>query len=113
MTRGVIKTGRRSEVYPDADIILSGHIHESWTMRRARMRLSEQNRIYYDEVLHIQHPSYKGRLIGRGRENSVPDLCGDWEREREFAPQPAGAVWLRFSYPSKERGLVVEVEQAR
>jgi hypothetical protein len=85
VTKGVIKTARRAVYLPDADVVLSGHSHESWVVPIARRRVTEAGRMRLDECLHVQIPSYKNE----------PMLSG-WEAEKEFAPQTCGAYWLIF-----------------
>lgn len=93
VTKGVIKTNRRAVVYPDANIVLSGHTHEAYCVPIARERISETCHVFGDDQLHVQVMSYKSATVGRG---------AGWEVEKEFAAQPVGAYWLEFWH---DRGL--------
>lgn len=94
VTKGVIKTNRRAVVYPDANIILSGHSHEQWIVPISRYRLNARGNEFRDEQLHVQIPSYKDDVTG--------EIMG-WAVEKEMAPKPTGAIWLKFWY---EEGVV-------
>jgi len=89
VTKGVIRTARRSVYLPDAHIILSGHNHNAWAVYTERLRLSDQGKAYEDEQLHIQLPGYKGR--------------GGHEKRNERPPKPIGAYWLNFKREGRER----------
>lgn len=87
VTRGVISTNRRAVYLPDANVVLSGHIHSGWQVPIPRERLTDQGSVYVDEQMHISVPTYK-----RGARRS------GWEAEKGFAPTPIGAVWMRLYY---------------
>ena len=67
VTRGVIKTNRRSVVFPDADIFLSGHIHERWAMEIPRIRLTEQGEGVQGRTGPPLHTDLQGRNHESGR----------------------------------------------
>lgn len=92
VTRGVLEASRRATYLPDADIIVSGHIHESWLMAIPRVRLREDGFLYQDEQSHICLPTYKEEY-GEGQ--------GGFHIEKGRPPKPLGAVWLTFN---KEKG---------
>lgn len=96
VTKGVIKTNRRAVVFPDANIIISGHTHEAFCLPLARERLSMAGKIYSDNQLHVQIPSYKDSTTGIG---------SGWEIEKEFPTKPVGAYWLRFFYDRSTRKI--------
>ena len=87
VTRGVPETSRRAVYLPDADVVLSSHIHHEWTMPIQRMRITTDGKVYQDEQMHIQLPTYK---------DSYKDghSFGNWEVERGMAPRTKGAVWM-------------------
>ena len=104
VTRGVIQSNRRAVYVPDAEIVVSGHIHEEWQVPIQRMRISNLGNVYQDEQMHIQVPSYK---------DSYKDgySYGEWAIERGMAPKPVGAVWLKLYL--KGDTLVYDVERAK
>ncbi len=86
VTRGVIQTNRKAVYLPDAQICVSGHIHESWQVSIPRERVNHLGKIYLDEQEHICLPTYKEEY-----------LAGEnYHRERGRPPKPLGAWFLRF-----------------
>lgn len=89
VTKGILQTGRRSVFLPDADIILSGHIHESWCFPLYRARLSQKDREYMDKQLHIQLPTYKDEFFGKQ---------SNFHHINSRPPKPIGGWWLKFYF---------------
>jgi hypothetical protein len=93
VTRGTIQTSRIAVFTPDADIVLTGHTHDSWTLPIQRQRISNRGKIYHDEQYHVRVAGYK-------------DAWGDgshgWEVEKMLGPKPKDAAWLRFYFENKE-----------
>lgn len=104
VTKGVIKTNRRAVVLPDADIIISGHIHESWYMEIARTRLNNQGREYLDDQLHLSIPTYKDEFSGQEYGFMV---------EQEASPKPLGAWWIRFFFDNIDKRVKYEFTRAK
>ncbi len=102
VTRGVIQTNRRAVYNPDADIIITGHIHEEWEVPITRSRLGDDGEQYDDEQLHIQVPTYK---------NEYRDGSAGWSVERGMPPKPVGATWLTFR--KEKAGARIEVIRSR
>jgi len=88
MSFGTLNVKRRASVMPDADIVVSGHIHNKFVVEMARERITSQGRIYLDKQLHVQVGSYKEEY-GTGSKG--------WHVERGAPPKPLGGFWLRFS----------------
>jgi len=108
MTHGVLNTRRRQSYLPDADIVWSGHTHDSWSVRLARARLSRNGTVHLDDVHHVSTPGYK---------DEFSPLSG-WHIERGAPPKPIGAAWLRLSIeqrqqPNRHRRLKIEITEAR
>jgi len=88
VTGGVIDAHRRGLYYPDADIMVSGHNHNSWMVEYARQRVSRKTgTLYHDIQTHVKAPSYK---------NGFGDGFSSWEATRGMPPKPEGAYWIRF-----------------
>jgi hypothetical protein len=96
VTKGTIQTNRRAVYLPDAKFVVGGHIHEEWMLTIPRVRLSEAGKVYLDEQIHIQLPTYKQEF----------DLAGGYHVENGRPPKPLGGVWLRFYYDVSQRGRV-------
>jgi hypothetical protein len=87
VTKGVIGANRMGVTHPDANIICTGHTHDSWFLPNARARITASGREYIDEQLHIKIPTYKN-------EYGVKDSGFHMEKGRP--PKPLGAVWIKF-----------------
>ena len=84
MSHGVLATRRMQSYLPDADIVWSGHTHDSWQVRLGRIRLSRYGTPHLDSVHHIRTAGYKDEFSPRE----------GWHIERGGPPKPIGAVWL-------------------
>lgn len=104
VTKGVLRTSRRSVYLPDADIVCTGHIHEQWVFPITRARLSSTGREYTDEQVHIQIPTYKEEFLGEDN---------DFHHEKEGPPKPIGAWWLRFYWSTTQQRIVFDTVRAK
>jgi UDP-2,3-diacylglucosamine pyrophosphatase LpxH len=95
-TKGVPMAMRRAVYVPDADIVATGHIHESWMLRLPRVRVSASGKTYFDEQLHLQLPTFK----------QEHDLKGGYHVEKGRPPKPLGGWWLDFSSDIREHGRI-------
>lgn len=89
VTRGTIQTNRIAVFTPDADVVLTGHTHDSWMLPIRRQRLSTHGTVYHDEQYHVRCAGYK---------DAWGDGSAGWEVEKMLGPKPKDAAWLRFSY---------------
>lgn len=95
VTKGVIQAQRRAVYLPDANICVSGHIHEAWQMVIPRERISSRGKPYLDNQIHISLPTYKEEYLpGEG-----------WHIETGKPPKPLGAWWVKFTYNSKHEKI--------
>ena len=88
VSKGVLQTARRAVYLPDAQFVLSGHIHEQWQMILSRERINKSGVPYLDEQIHLQLPTYKDEFSGDG---------DGWWHETGKAPRPLGAWILDLS----------------
>lgn len=88
ISKGTNHVGRRAAAYPDADIIVTGHTHECWSMPHAMERLTRGGNVYKQVQWHVQIPSLKDET--RGKKGS------GWAVEKGFTPQVNGYGWLKF-----------------
>jgi hypothetical protein len=87
VTKGTIQSNRQAVFLPDADIVVNGHIHESWVLAIPRERLSDAGVVYQDLQFHVRTATYK---------NDYGNGSSGWHIETGKPPKPRGAVWLRF-----------------
>lgn len=96
VTKGVIGTARRAVYLPDADVVVTGHIHEAWQLELVRYRLSDGGMERKDSQLHIQLPTYKDEAM----------VGGGYHIEKGRPPKPMGGWWLEFGYDRTRPGEV-------
>lgn len=86
MSFGSLKVRRRGSYITAADICVSGHIHEGWSIPLVRQVVTGRS---VDRHLqwHIQVPSYKDELTSASH---------GWSVAKEFPPAPFGCFWLQI-----------------
>ena len=104
VTKGIIKTNRRSVWLPDANIIVSGHIHEAWLFPIPRSRITDHGNEYMDKQVHIQLPTYKDEFFGASTNS---------HHKQERPPKPLGAWWLRFFFDRGELSGRIKFEASQ
>lgn len=87
VTQDAIQHQRRSVYLPDADIVVSGHTHDSWVKEISRVRLTPTGNLVSDIQTHIKLPTYK---------DEYEDGFAGWHVETGKPPKPLGAYWIRF-----------------
>lgn len=99
VTHGAIQRNRRSVMYPDADIVLTGHIHYAWYMTEKRERVNLAGNVRTDLQHHITVPGYKDEYL---------DGHDGYHVERQRSPRPVGACWLLLEYDAarERRGII-------
>ena len=104
VTRGTIQTNRIAVWCPDADIVLTGHTHDEWSVTIPRMRCSKMGVVSQDEQLHVRCPGYK-------------DAWGDsdhgWEVEKMLGPKAIGSAWLRFWWDWRNMAVRYDTVRAK
>jgi hypothetical protein len=90
VTKGIIQTNRRAS-FIDADIIVGGHIHESWSLDLCRVGLGLHGEEQVKDQLHLCIPTYKEEFT---------DQADGFHHEKEGPPKPLGAWWLILNYDS-------------
>lgn len=91
VTRGVIQSNRQAVYVSDADIVATGHVHESWQVAVQRIRLNHRDQISHERQTHVKIAGYKEEYISG---------YGGWHVETGKPPKPTGAWWLRIFQPS-------------
>ena len=106
-TRGIGMSARKSQYLPDAQLVISGHIHESWKLDLVRYRLSTQNNTFLDEQTHLLLPTYKQEYDG----------FEGWHVTTGKPPKPIGAYWLRLFVPRtfkrEDKRILHEITRAQ
>lgn len=94
VTRGVIQTNRQAVYVADADFVVTGHTHDSFSLPIQRIKLNHHDIIEQFRQTHIKIGGYKEEFT---------DGYGGWHVERGGPPKPTGAYWIRF-YRAKSDG---------
>jgi hypothetical protein len=88
VTKGVIQTNRRAVFLPDADVVVTGHIHEQWLVTMVRERVNRTGTISLSNQYHVSVPTYKEEY-NKG--------VGGFHIERGRPPKPIGCVWMKLT----------------
>lgn len=86
VTRGVIGTNRRAVYLPDAQTVVTGHIHENWLVTIERERIDRTGRAYIDTQTHL--------CVGTAKEERLQGIGYHVERGRP--PKPLRWWWQEF-----------------
>ena len=97
VTKGVIQTNRRAVYLPDAQVIISGHIHEEWIVTLCRERLTQRGRIYLDEQVHLCSGTYK---------QEYDPVKSSWHSQMGRPPKPVGGTWLEMTVSREMDGVL-------
>jgi hypothetical protein len=105
VTRGTIQTSRMAVYLADADIVWTGHTHDSWEMAISRVKLNQDcTAVEHFRQEHIRTSGYK---------EDFRDGHGGWHIERGMPPKPIGAKWLRFYWPKSTDAPMFDVIEAK
>jgi hypothetical protein len=86
VTKGLIQSQRQAVFLPDADIVVSGHVHEQYTIPFTRERLLDSGKVTIQDQWHVRTPTYK---------DEYKDGYGGWHIETGKPPKPVGAYWMK------------------
>jgi hypothetical protein len=95
VTKGVIQTNRRAASI-DADIFVSGHIHEATLVENVVVTLLDSGRVHLATQTHVTCPTYKQEYL----------MDGGFHIEKGRPPKPLGGWWLVFYYDETQLGNV-------
>lgn len=91
-TKGTIKHGKRAQYLPQADIFVSGHIHERWSVTNVQEQISMHGKRTLKDQTHLCLPTYKQEYDPAGY---------DFHNLNERPPKPLGGCWLRLYIDNK------------
>jgi hypothetical protein len=92
MSFDTLKVRRAAAVTPDADVVVSGHVHKQWVMPLARERLVMDQRgprVVSDIQWHIRTGTYKDEFA---------DGFAGFHVEQGRTPEIMGAVWMKLKF---------------
>jgi hypothetical protein len=88
VTKGVIQSQRQAVMFPDADIVVSGHVHEDYIISYGRERFTEKGKVKLEDQIHVRTPTYK---------DEYKDGYSGWHIETGKGPKPIGAYWMKVT----------------
>ena len=97
VTKGTIQTARQQNYVRNADILVNGHIHNSWFFPIEGIELSQKMKVRHVRTMHVRTPGYK---------EEYDDGYGGWHIERGGAPKPNGSALFDFHLDRKRRDKV-------
>lgn len=87
VTQDMIQAQRQRGYIEGADIMLSGHTHDSWATDTIKLRINAMGNVERRPLSQIKLPTYVD-LYGDGKEG--------WQHTTGKVPKPLGAYWVRF-----------------
>lgn len=103
VTQDMIQGQRQRAYIEGADVMLSGHTHDSWSMDCVKVRLNHNGQVERKPLLQAKLPTYL-------QDYEQPD---GWSHETGKPPKPLGAYWLRLWFAGHKSGLEYELTRAR
>jgi len=88
VTKGVIQTNRRAVFVADADLVVSGHIHEAWMLEVPKERINQNHVPVLETQVHLQLPTYKEEYMAHE----------GYHIEKGGPPKPLGAWAVHFEF---------------
>lgn len=90
VTKGALSVTRHASIFPDADVIISGHTHDAWIMSHPRYVMNyKKNCVEVKKQWHIKTGTYKEEFEkGTG-----------WAVEKIAMPKHLGSCWMRVYVP--------------
>jgi hypothetical protein len=95
VTKGVIQTNRRAVYLPDADVVVTGHIHEQWMVTLTQERVNKAGTVQLKNQYHVCVPTYK---------DEWNNGAGGFHVERGRPPKPVGCVWMKLTHRLISKG---------
>lgn len=103
VTLDTIQGQRQTAYVENADVMVTGHTHDSWAIERTKIRLNDAGVVEHRPVWQVKVPTYKDEY-GSG--------VGGWHVQTGKPPKPTGAYWLRFYMSNDEIHTEITKAQA-
>ncbi len=104
ITKGTIAAQRRQATFHGFSLVLSGHIHQKFSLPEVVVRLNESTgRIEEHPMEHIQVGSYK--------RDFRTDGTATWHMMKSGKPKPIGGYWLTFRPAPGGKGIFWQTEK--
>jgi predicted phosphodiesterase len=102
ITKGALSVARHASIFPNADVVMSGHTHDGWIMTHPRYIMNQHTgTVEVKKQYHIKTGTYKEEFeSGQG-----------WAVEKIGMPKHLGSCWMKV-YLSKN-GIELEFTLTR
>lgn len=89
ITKGTLSVVRHSSIFPQADVVMSGHTHDGWIVPHQQFSLNaNKKKVEIRKQWHIKTGTYKEEFeSGKG-----------WAVEKLAMPKYLGSCWMKVSY---------------
>lgn len=99
VTKGALSVMRYAAIFPDADIVFSGHTHDSWIMTQPRYKMrSNRDKVEVEKQWHVKTGTYKEEF----------DKGVGWAIEKIGIPKHLGGAFVKFNY-IKDNPITFEI----
>lgn len=103
ITKGALAVSRHASIFPDADVIISGHTHDGWIMTHNRYIMNQYKGIVeVKKQWHIKTGTYKEEF----------DKGIGWAVEKIGMPKHLGSCWMKVYY-NKNNDIELEFTLTR
>lgn len=93
ITKGALSVVRHSSIYPDADVVISGHTHDGFIMNHPQLRMNEyKHKVEVKNQWHIKTGCYKEEF----------DQGKGWAVEKIGMPKYLGSCFMNVYYCSNK-----------
>jgi len=102
ITKGALSVARHASIFPNADVVMSGHTHDGWIMTHPRFIMNQNTgTVEVKKQYHVKTGTYKEEFeSGQG-----------WAVEKIGMPKHLGSCWMKV-YLSKN-GIELEFTLTR
>jgi hypothetical protein len=95
VTKGFIQNQRADAMIADADVLISGHIHERNLGDGRVVGVNHNGRMVTRERVHLRCSSYKDEY-----------RPGEWHVQQGRGPRPLGGWWLHYTFDRSDAGCI-------
>jgi predicted phosphodiesterase len=93
ITKGALSVSRHASIFPNADVVISGHTHDGWIMTHNRYIMNQhKDCVEVKKQWHIKTGTYKEEF----------EKGSGWAVEKIGMPKHIGSCWMKVFYNNKK-----------